>query len=267
MSEDEQEGGGSNTGQASTAGQAWVIRKPEDVGDQAKAFVSAFGKWREFLDFVAKHQSPRWAYRGQAQKKWKLKPTVGRNELSYSIERELLLLEEFKRQAPQWIGRGPLPANDVEWLALGQHHGLPTRLIDWSFNPLVAAYYACDSRGDDAKKDGVVHAVCPAKFKQIYAHNADEYDLVKDLDVCFYRPPAIADRIVSQRSILSLHSVPKGVFKPQPALTDFTVPAKLKVMFRRQILGMGVDKLLLVGGLEGLAGTLEWRYSNGVPLR
>jgi len=107
----------------------------------------------EFFDFVEKTST--FIYRGISNKKYELIPSIGRNwkgplsDLEY-IER--FMLDSFKRSAIPYLDFHPV--NDWEWLMLGQHHGLPTRLLDWSQNPLVALYFACQGNPDI---DGAVY--------------------------------------------------------------------------------------------------------------
>ena len=85
----------------------------------------------------------------------RLIPSAGRGptrDTRKVLRAEQQILNAFKRTALPFL---PFqPKDDWEWLALAQHHGLPTRLLDWTTNPLVAAYFACSgsSEGEDRTK-------------------------------------------------------------------------------------------------------------------
>lgn len=90
-------------------------------------FHSVFGEYRK---------NNQWMFRGQANESWEVKPKAGRHP--YLEKDDLEYLEGWKRKASEYIKAKP--QNDWEWMAIAQHHGLPTRLLDWSYNPLVAAF-------------------------------------------------------------------------------------------------------------------------------
>ena len=60
------------------------------------------------------------------------------------LDVERLMLEEFKSRAHQYLPANAIPSSDFEWLALMQHHLGQTRLLDWTFSPYVAAFFALD---------------------------------------------------------------------------------------------------------------------------
>jgi hypothetical protein len=117
-------------------------------------------KMNSFHDFhIFLEQHAGYMYRGVSDSKYKLIPKVSRDwHLESKALRivEILLLEQFKIRAVQHINYRP--TNDWEWLALAQHHGLSTRLLDWTRNPLVALYFACISH--DTKDGAVYFALC-----------------------------------------------------------------------------------------------------------
>src|SRR5438876_5503354 len=105
----------------------------------------------QFLDEVLdKRQKPgdAWVFRGESDATWNLLPKIDRPEWASYRQRqgwsrakhELWLLKEFKKSARPHLTIPP--EDDWEWLATAQHHGLATRLLDWTANPLCALYFA-----------------------------------------------------------------------------------------------------------------------------
>lgn len=103
---------------------------------------------------VAREQlySQDWAFRGQPRADWRLSPSLERTiESKKSLQvgafvnerfEERVLLRQFKKRAFQYIIDTPDEDDDLEWLALMQHHGAPTRLLDWTLSPYVGLFFA-----------------------------------------------------------------------------------------------------------------------------
>ena len=70
-------------------------------------------------------------FRGQGDVTWPLKPSLYRGKFRPELEREML--RDFRAHAAEY----------VDWLFLAQHHGIPTRILDWTENPLVGLYFTC----------------------------------------------------------------------------------------------------------------------------
>ncbi len=133
---------------------------------------------------------PVW-FRGLADKDWKLECTLARNG---GREREMALFKRFKQNALPLMERPP--EKEWDWLFIMQHHGLPTRLLDWTESPLVALYFAVHNPDPAAAaKAAAVWALLPSRLnehsKLKSKHKADIPGFGDDEHLDQYLPTAL----------------------------------------------------------------------------
>jgi FRG domain len=216
--------------------------------------------WSDFLDKIDVVPTPQRMYRGVRKKSHELIPKVGRAEFKehYSVRAEKSLLKIFKERAVAHIGH-PL-SYPVEWLALAQHHGLPTRLLDWTYSPLVAAFFAVEDDNDEVT-DWAVYACSIPEGK-------DEFNPFKIKRIEKYYPPHFSPRIPAQRALFTIHPRPQEpMSSTRHKIRKIVIPGKLKRLFRMKLHVYGFNRESMFPGLDGCCQHLEWSYRRGLRAR
>ena len=191
-------------------------------------------------------------------------PSVGRPNvygLRYDVKKELALFREFRREAPRWERH---LSTDVEFLALGQHYGLPTRMLDWSTNPLVAAWFACSA---DEASDGAINMLRVPKRSGIVDDypGLDPFALPAGAAPLLVRVPPTVSRITAQQGLFSLHADPTAAWVPTSPPYMFNrliIPAAEKAYFLQMLHILGVNQARLMVDLAGHCSTLAWQYKT-----
>lgn len=196
----------------------------------------------------------RWMFRGQASAEWLLVPKAGREP--YKRRNDLDLLSAWSRRAAEFLS--PLPANIWERMALAQHHGLPTRLLDWSYNPLVAAFFACAEAPDS---DGVIYC-----FRAEDRVNSEVAQPEKLKRVMKYRPVVVASRIARQSGLFTIHPDPETPLEDAIGKKDDIEFILIAANYKRDLIfelnQYGVNRLTLMGDLDGLSSHMRWAVEN-----
>ena len=231
-------------------------------GGAASAAIARRTRWREFLDFADQHSSAHWLFRGVGDAtNHLLIPKVARDPKRYSLPAERVLFSIFKRRAPQFLAANGL--SDWDLLAVAQHHGLPTRLLDWTKNPLVAAYFAVAS--GPLNETARVYALQGSSLAD-FEPSISPFD-VKQVTAFF--PSAVASRIVSQRGLFTVHPNPLVPFQSSGgAMRDhhFDISPIDRPYFQRRLYGLGIDPSHIMADLDGVCRVLEWQLGAGVAL-
>ena len=139
----------------------------------------------------------RWVFRGHSRADFQLIPSLGRvTHTSVSRSKyEESLFDIFCREARGYFNSSSLPANEWEWLCLAQHHGLPTRLLDWTHNPLAALYFAVT---EHPEHDGHLFALHSIRKASERICNGSPFTIERP--VKFY-PNAVTPRIRAQEGV------------------------------------------------------------------
>lgn len=215
--------------------------------------------WNEFLVWVDRHQEDRWIFRGVADaKKHFLVPKIGRKAQVYSEPKELTIFRNFRRRARQFATIDGL--SDWDLLALAQHHGLPTRLLDWSINPLIAAYFAVASSPHDTDAR-VYAAVAPRMIK-----TEIDVDPFQPKFVRSFVPSAVTARIVSQRGLFTVHPSPTSAWCPKNAsdLDYFDIGVGDREFFQAKLFQFAIEASTIRADLDGICDTLAWQFEHDV---
>lgn len=194
-------------------------------------------------------------YRGLSSIDYKLVPTLGRMALRSGDtfeELEKRLLKDFKERAIPFLST--LPTNDWEWLAVAQHHGLPTRLLDWTRNPLVAIYFAVRK---ESNEDCVIHVL---KERDQPLVNLEIWPSPLGMGglPLRYIPSHVNPRIIAQDGLFTFH--PGTGNKPfeSPKLDKIVIPAKSRKRLKRELYHYGVHDASMFPSLDGLSSHLKW---------
>jgi hypothetical protein len=203
-----------------------------------------------------------WIFRGQSDRSWPLIPSVGRL-IHTSRSREKLersLLDMFKRDARPFIRT--VPTNEWEWLALAQHHGLPTRLLDWTSNPLVALYFCVEGR--DAS-DGSVTSLMATRKTPVRL--VDQEDPLSFRQVTKFMPSKVTQRLVAQEGMFTMQPDVEQCLSTQLRqgwrYESILVPATAKEALRYELFRHGMHRGVLFPGLDGIASNLRWQHTVG----
>lgn len=262
---------------------------PVPTGAPARSWVELLdqlyeGSWNEGL---RRFRSP-FAFRGLVDAAHTLDNSLVRLSAGHpdiaTLERSML--RNFRKYAVQQASSG---VDSIwHWLAVGQHHGLPTRLVDWTFSPLVALHFATEDP-NTYDRDGSVWCVnfvranrlLPERLRTILVADASETFTVDMLDgfatladfdaltrdpfLMFIEPPALDARILNQAALFSLMPSPSASVQDwllaHPDLTRrVIVPAELKWEVRDKLDQANITERTLFPGLDGLSRSLQRYY-------
>lgn len=219
--------------------------------------------FRELQDFIDNfpHLDYMWLYRGQADASWQLKPKSGRDEFNKGGT-GLGRFRAWKRKA---VAHNKLPENEWEKLAIAQHYGLATFMLDWTENPLVAAFFACFQYPE---KDAMIFVHTPggiidlerikSPFEIDEALKNGYSDFLPSLG--FY-PNAIDKRIINQKGVFTIHVTPQNELKSysvsnpdmEANLFGIRIKAEAKNDIIKKIQKYGIDSHFLFPDLAGLS--------------
>lgn len=225
-----------------------------------------------YMKYIEENCEIDWVlFRGQ-RSDWPLLPKLSRITLVnnlISVEKEMI--SAFKRQSIPYLDN--IPVSDWDWLALAQHHGMATRLLDWTQNPLTALWFAVEKPPEKDKNgkelDGVIWVFKPQDKDFVSPEDLenDPYNLSRTK---VFRPNHITKRITNQAGWFTVHKFisKSGRFirletnkSYKKTLTKLIIPASSFATMRFFLDKCNINASSLFADLDGICRHIEWKYS------
>ncbi len=235
--------------------------------------------WDAFLKLIANSPYANWAFRGERDERWPLYSSLSRYLRAFGVSpdawtrQEARILRIFKRKAHQLVDLPPDFSDDFQWLALMQHHGAPTRLIDFTWSPYVAAFFALER----TIADGVVWALNPAGIDSSRAlrhtrmdprvrGNFERYYVKgKRRFIWMGEPYAMNRRLIAQSGTFAVPGVLNapleeiiGDYPQENLLAKFVLTNAVRETGMRELYRMNITYATLFPDLDGLARSLAY---------
>lgn len=245
--------------------------------------------WGQYHEIIQSGDYRGWAFRGHKDRRWPLRSCLSRYLEDYGIDRrawrrqEERILRIFKRKAHLFLQHVPADDDSFQWLALMQHHGAPTRLLDFTWSPYVALFFALERAQTDAavwalrpsgisvmaeqriRGGHVIHPLeadprLPGTFERYYLEGKTPF-------VMFGEPRIMNQRLIAQSATFA---IPGVLDEPiERILADYPSPHEIMAKFElgtstmrdgsmRALYDMNITSATLFPDLDGLARSLGY---------
>jgi len=246
----------------------------------------------DYFDLRIKRYLINFVFRGLKDSNYKLSSSLYRNTGTNRINVEDRILLNFRKYA-QILE--PRVLNSIwETMILAQHHGAPTRLLDWTYSPLIALHFAIENADtlNGTSKDAAIWALdhnkmnnsLPKQYTDILKRQngiSYTFEMLQELELTidkynddmnnkhllFFEPPAIDERVVNQYSVFSimpdsLDPYDDYLYSSEDEIIafKFIIPKDKLYHFADQLDILNISERTLFPGLDGIASWLRRRY-------
>lgn len=222
----------------------------------------------EYIAYIEENSSNELQlFRGQSQD-FSLLPKIARLEFSDSIEIvEQKMFREFQMFSVPYTDK--VPDNDWDWISVAQHHGLPTRLLDWTENPLIALWFAVNKPQENNHEYGVVWVFSPQEDHFADVDNSSPFSITSTK---IFQPKHLVKRISSQSGWFSVHKYlgeqksskfikMETNIKFKKFLRKLYIPSDEFSQIRYALNKCNINSSTVFPDLDGLSRQIEWKYS------